>query len=190
MQLRIKNYELKIEKYILLALAVVLLAGCGAKKKAVQPMVQVPTWHTCVIQGAQATVNKDGQSLSASVTFQTVRDSMLVISVMPLLGMEMLRVEATPLEVVAIDKFNRQYAQATFADINRKLTPTLNWDELQRICTAELPTGNEKARLVYQFGDEPIELIINYAPRRLDVPVRVSHQPLSRYQQIDITKWL
>lgn len=179
-------------KYLFL-LAALFLISCGTKKKITeshQPGVSQPTWHTCLIQNAKATLSMDGNRLSATVTMQTVHDSMLVISVMPLLGIEVARFEATPLELTGINKFDGTYATITYAELNRTLTPSLNWDILQQTCTAELPTGTEKARLVYQLGEKTIELIIDYTPRRLDVPVRVSHQNLSRYKKIDITKWL
>ena len=121
---------------------------------------------------------------------QTVHDSMIVISVMPMLGMEMMRVEATPTQIIAIDKLHGRYAKATYADLNRQLTPSLNWDILQQLCTAELPTGPEKARLVYTFGKERLELIIHYPPRKLDVPVRMTNQRLTKYTEIDVSKFL
>lgn len=183
-------------KYILCLLAALFLAGCGAKKaalgpqQAAEPEPVTPPWHTCVIQGAKAKVQLDGTKVSATVTMQTVYDSMLVISVMPMLGMEMFRLEATPTELIAIDKLHGQYAKGTFADLNRKLTPPLNWDVLQQICSAELPTGSEKARLVYSFGKKTIELTIDYPERKIDVPVRMTNQPLNKYTQIDISKFL
>ena len=177
--------------------AALLLVGCGAKKKVAEsqkPVVvtepEVPAWHTCLIQSARATIVTDEDRISANVTMQTVRDSMLVISVMPLLGIEMLRVEATPMEIIAIDKIHGQWAQATYAELNSKLTPSLNWDILQQLCTAELPTGSEHARLQYLFDNETIELTIQYPERQTDIPVRVMNQPTERYTKIDITKWL
>ena len=92
--------------------------------------------------------------------------------------------------MIAIDKIHGRYAKATFADLNRQLTPSLNFDILQQICAAELPTGSERARLLYSFGNETIELVIDYPPRRLDVPVRVKNQPLKNYTEVDISKWL
>ena len=176
---------------ILLAL---VLVGCGTKKRVQKTdrsadRVQTPTWHTCLTQG-QATVSTDEDKMSAAIMMQAVRDSMLVISVMPMLGMEMIRLEATPLEVIAIDKIHGRYAKASYADLNRKLTPSLNWDVLQQICSAELPTGNEKARLQYAFGEQTIELVIDYGKRQLDVPVRVFNQPLKKYTEVDISQWL
>ena len=153
-------------------------------------MESTPAWHTCLIQGARATVATSNDRLSANVTMQTVHDSMIVISVMPLLGMEMMRIEATPLEVIAIDKLHGRYAKATYADINRRLTPSLNWDVLQQICTGELPLGEQKARLMYTFGDQLIELVIDYPTRQLDVPVKVNNIRLNKYTEVDISKWL
>jgi hypothetical protein len=105
-------------------------------------------------------------------------------------GMEMMRVEATPTEIIAIDKLHGRYARGTFADLNKQLTPSLNWDILQQICTAELPTGDKKARLVYTFGKKQIELILDYPPRKIDVPVKMTNQRLTKYTEIDVSKFL
>ena len=132
----------------------------------------------------------DEDKISSAVTMQTVHDSMIVISVTPMFGMEMMRVEATPTEIIAIDKLHGRYAKATFAQINKQLTPSLNWDILQQICTAELPTGDKKARLVYTFGKKQIELILDYPPRKIDVPVKMTNQRLTKYTEIDVSKFL
>jgi len=171
------------------------MLGCSVKKgvqktDSSSPDPSIPQWHTCLIQGARTTVTSSQERFSAAVTMQTVHDSMLVISVMPLLGMEMMRIEATPTELTAIDKMHGQYATATYAELNTKLTPSLNWDVLQQLCSAELPTGNEKARMLYDFNGEAIELVIDYVPRQTDVPVRVMHMPLNKYTKVDISKWL
>ena len=176
-------------------LAGLVLTGCGVKKSVQKAEIteqkpEVPAWHTCLIQGARATVTTDEDRVSATVTMQTVRDSMLVISVMPMFGIEMLRIEATPTEMTAIDKIHGQYARATYAELNTKLTPAINWDILQQLCSAELPTGNEKARLQYQFEDETIELVITYPERQLDVPVRVQQQRKDNYTQIEVSNLL
>ena len=132
----------------------------------------------------------DEDKLSSAVTMQTVHDSMIVISVTPMFGMEMMRVEATPTEIIAIDKLHGSYARGTFADLNKQLTPSLNWDILQQICTAELPTGDKKARLVYTFGKKQIELILDDPPRKTDVPVKMTNQRLTKYTEIDVSKFL
>lgn len=178
----------------ILVLSALLLTGCGVKRhmpsSAVRESEVKDMWHTCLIQGARASINVDGEQISASITMQTVRDSMLVISVIPLLGMEMVRFEATPFELIGINKIDGTYATTTYVDINRHLVPTINWDILQKLCSAELPTGKEHARLVYNMGDTMIEMTVTYPERKLDVPVRVTHLNTSRYKKIDISKWL
>ena len=187
---------MKVYPYIVCLLTAVLLCGCGAKKKVVstEPTVsiepEVPLWHTCVIQGANIVVETEEDRLSANANMQVVRDSMLIISVMPMLGIEMLRIEATPLQITAIDKVHGRYAVATYSEINNRLTPSLNWDVLQQICSAELPTGSQKARMRYSFGSDIIDLAITYPERQLDVPVRMTNARLDKYTQIDISKWL
>ena len=180
---------MRLNKYIVLVAAMIVLASCGTKKAIVTPETEL-TWHTCLIQGARATITHDGDSYSASITMQTVRDSMLTISIMPVLGIEALRLEATPEQVIAIDKLHSQYAQAKWSDLSRQLTPSISWKILQQLCSAELPTGSERARLQYAIGDQVIELIIDYPERKTDVPVRVFHQRIDRYNEIDISKWL
>ena len=180
-----------LRKTLYIVIACCLLVSCGVKKRVSQTAVSPEKgWHTCLIQGARATVTMNGTPMSASVTMQTVRDSMIVISVMPM-GLELVRFEATPTEVTGINKLDATYATATFAEINRNLVPSVNWDVLQQLCTAELPTGNEQAHMKYTMGSQTIELLLTYpAARKLDVAVRVSHQNVSRYKKIDISKWL
>ena len=182
-----------MKRIIYIAVLFLLLAGCGTKKAVMPeqpPVPEEPAWHTCVIRNANASVIYGGDKATSQITMQTVRDSMTVISIMPMFGMEMLRVEATPLLVTVIDKVHGQYTQVTYADVNRHLTPSINWDVLQQLCSAELPTGAEKARLVYAFGDEQIEVVVDYTPRRLDTPVRINSLRTDRYKKIDISQWL
>lgn len=171
------------------------LMGCAAKKGAVshQPseVSQEKAWHTCLMQGVQIGVSTDDEKLSSGATMQVVRDSMLIISVMPMLNIEMLRVEATPEGVVVIDKLNRRYAKADYATINRKLVPTISWQVLQEMCSAELPTGSERTRMRYTYdGRKTIDLTIVYPERQTDVPVRVTHQRLDKYKEVNVSKFL
>ena len=190
---------MKKNRYIfifLLSCLMLTLGGCGAKKKAVAPqepepvVPEEPAWHTCVIQGAQVVFRHDDEPSPATANMQVVRDSMCIISVTAILGIEVLRIEATPDGVLGIDKLHGRYARATYDEINRLVTPEMTWEIMQQICSAELPTGSENARLRYSLGKEQASLDIRYPARRLDVPVRMNAARLDRYQQIDLRKLL
>ena len=185
-------------KYIYIVLSsCLLLVGCGTKKGVVESQEsrvesapEVPAWHTCLIQGARATIILGEEKISASATMQVVRDSMLVISIMPIAGLEVARFEATPTEIVGINKIEGTYAVTSYEHLNRKLIPHVYWETLQQLCSAELPTGAEKGRLVYTLDAQTIEISVVYPTRKLDVPVRVMHLRTDKYKQVDISKWL
>ena len=177
-----------------LILCLGVLTSCGVKRKAATPTFAdepaAPAWQTCLIQGAKITLITPEDKFTSSATMQVERDSVLVISVTPMLGIEMFRIEATPALITAIDKMHAQYAQATYDEINGKLVPKLTWETLQQICSAELPTGDRRARMLYSYGDDNIEIIIDYPERQIDVPIRTNPARLDRYTRINIKKWL
>ena len=170
--------------------------GCHTQKHLPAPdtaeatQAAEPQWYSCLIQNAQAVVTLGNETMRATCTMQTIRDSALVISITPMLGIEMFRVEATPTQVIGIDKIHRQYAVATYDGINRYLSPALTWNNLQDLATAELPTGDKEAFVGYTAGKQTIMLRITYPERLLDIPVRTKAANLSRYQQIDIRQLL
>ena len=161
--------------------------SCRTQQAAVQPQpTEIPTeeekpWHTCLIQGAKATLTMDEQTITANCTMQVVRDSMLVISVMPMLGIEVYRLEATPEELIAIDKLNHQYLKTDYARINRYVTPSLTWEDLQQIASNEVQGG---PFIGYAIGEKTIALKITYPEKQTDVAVRMLHIDLSRYEQV------
>lgn len=163
------------------------LTGCHTQKVAVQPQPTEPAkeketlWHTCLMQGAKVTLTMDGQTITANCTMQVVRDSMLVISVMPILGIEVYRLEATPEELIAIDKMNHQYLKTDYARINRYVTPSLTWEDLQQIASNEVVGG---PFIGYAIGEKTIALKITYPEKQTDVPVCMLHIDLSRYEQV------
>ena len=161
--------------------------SCRTQQAAVQPQpTETPTeeekpWHTCLVQGAKATLTIDEQTITANCTMQVVRDSMLVISVMPMLGIEVYRLEATPDELIAIDKLNHQYLKTDYARINRYVTPSLTWEDLQQIASNEVQGG---PFIGYAIGEKTMALKIHYPEKQTDGAVRMLHIDLSRYEQV------
>ena len=133
---------------LIVFLVVMIMVGCAVKKDVtangekanvecakVTKVTKKNHWHTCVIQGAKATVTTKSDKITASVTMQAVHDSLIIISVMPALGIEMVRLEATPDELLAFDKVHNRYAKTTFKELNKRLKPKLTWKQLEQICS-------------------------------------------------------
>ncbi len=173
------------------------LSGCHTQKvlpKTEQTTVveeETPKWHTCLVQNAQGILTLHGQTITANCTMQAVRDSLVVLSIMPMLGIEMVRIEATPEKVIGIDKMNRQYAAMTYDEINSLLSPTLSWSDLQALASGEMPSETEGEAFVgYSAMGQTVMLRVIYPAIQKDVPVRAVHLNLSRYQEKTLTDLL
>lgn len=175
-----------------------IASGCASKKKMVrtepEPVVveqPQPSWHTTVVNAADATISAAKQSINATCQMLVVRDSMLVISVMPLFGIEMLRVEATPTEVKVIDKMGRRFAIADYTYINQLVTPELTWQTLQDIASGEQVT-NERDWYTFTYSamGYTANLKLRYNTIKHDGPMRVTQLNTTRYTQIDPKSFL
>lgn len=168
------------------------LSGCHTQKHITKnestieeaAQTEPEQWHTCLVQNAQGILTIGGKTISANCTMQAVRDSLVVLSIMPMLGIELMRIEATPTEIIGIDKINRQYTQITYDEINRLVTPTVQWTDFQQLACGELPSETAgEAVIGYSALGYSLVLRVIYPAIQKDVPVRAAHIDISRYQQ-------
>lgn len=172
---------------IVILLAVVLLTGCRARRVA--PAITEPTvsWHTCLIQNAEATLYMRDNTVRSSCTMHTTHDSLVILSIMPMLGIEMFRMEATPSEITIVDKMQRQYLRISYDEANHWITPRLQYRDIEQLASGEVIAPNEtQGRLNYQVDKYQVGLSIRYPVRQTDVPVQTRRLDLTRYEQVDI----
>lgn len=136
------------------------------------------------------TLTADEQTFNVFCQMQTVRDSMIVISVMPVMNMELLRIEATPDEVFVIEKMNHRYTRLPMAQARQAVVPALKWQDLQAFAAGERMQPDETAELGYQFKQHTVRLSVTYGTIAYDMPVNVRHIRLDRYQFVDISALL
>lgn len=175
---------------------ILMISSCASKKKIAQTSteakeeikeeVKQPSWHTTLIPGAEATITADKQSIRATCQLQVVRDSMLVISVMPMFGIETHRLEATPDSLFVIDKLGRQYGAVDFATINQYITPQVSWNDLQEMVSGEnAKSETEIYRWSYSAKGHTATLSLRYNVIQRDVPMRIVRLNTARYKKID-----
>ena len=107
-----------------------------------------PQWHTCLMQNAQAVVTLGEETMRANCTLQTVRDSMLIISIMPMLGIEMLRIEATPTQITGIDK---PLLQANYRQATKKPSWAIRQANRRLCCVLSIRSGS----WMYPYAPKP-----------------------------------
>lgn len=136
--------------------AVMLMAGCATQRKTAatqtgkkttkiieakprelslqEKMIQAqPDFQTITAQKARFTINYQQRQISANGSITLIKDSILIVSVQPLLGIELLRIEATPEEIVVVDKMNRQYDRMTFESLQSSTGAMVRFENLQAL---------------------------------------------------------
>lgn len=127
------------------------LAGCGVSRK-----VQLATgdWKNTRSK-AQVEAAFNGQSYSAVINMTGIRDTLMVFSYAPFLGIEAARIEATPSTLRAFVKLNKVCYETTYPEISQILAQQITWQTME-----ELASGKNSIRF----------LKVNYLSVEKDVP--------------------
>ena len=165
--------------------AVLVLSGCGAQKRLAGGKEAARTWYTAQVTNTMLTMELDQQTYNVLCQMQTVRDSMSVISVMPVMNIELLRIEVTPDSAVIIDKANRRYMKLALSQAKGAVFPALKWADIQSFAAGECVQPNEPVSLGYSYQGHTIRLSASYGTVTYDGAVNVKHQRLDRYQAVD-----
>ncbi len=147
---------MKQRKIFVLLSVVLVLFSCGTKKKTVktttdnkQPKVHIltiqektiaaqPDFVTMSAGKAKFSLNYEQKQMSANGSVTFVKDSIFIVSVQPLLGIELLRLEATPQQLTVIDKMNKRYVQLTYVEVKQETGLPITFDDLQAIVMSRL----------------------------------------------------
>lgn len=168
----------------------VVFSGCRAKKNLHQPPAVDLAWHTALVTNTLMTLTVDEQPYNVTCLMQTVRDSMMVISIMPMLNMEMFRLEVTPQTAIVIDKINHRYTQLELSKVQNEVIPALRWEDLQAFASGSTLQQSETASLGYNFRDHKVRIDVTYGAISYDAPVNVRNIRLDRYAYVDINTLL
>lgn len=111
------------------------LSGTDYMEKVIN---QTPQWQNIT---AKAALNLDmGTKGNAKVnaTLRIRRGEVIRLSVAPLLGIEVARMDITPDNVLLIDRLNKRYVKVSFAELSRLANAELDFDVLQSLFMNEL----------------------------------------------------
>jgi hypothetical protein len=147
----VSKSHIKIKPRIITLLAVLLTLGsCGPLKDAVTPgpdLERLSVENTLESMNNRATVfdffstrfagtaSLDGQEMSISGNIRIKQDSLIYISISPLLGIEIARVLITPDSVSMINRLDKTYYIGDMGVINNMLNTQLDFYMLQALLT-------------------------------------------------------
>lgn len=159
-----------------LLLVVGLLSSCKTKQisttsselsvvdyTVTQVQQQQPQFNYLNISKMDIVANYGAQQLSFRATVKAVTDSLVAVSIQPLLGVEMFRVEFTPTSFRIIDKWNRKYTDNTYDFLRYSLGVNVDFKVIQAVLFNQLfvvdGTVSPNQFVVETLPQEPTRLV-------------------------------
>lgn len=132
---------------IILSIAIMAFTACKSKKALVQTnavdsklLEQVqriekaqPMFNTANVSKMSANVEVGGRKFSTQASCKMRTDSVIHISIQPLLGFEMFKVEIDNDKILAYDKVNRKLYKVTFDYFKTRFGVSIGFSDLQSI---------------------------------------------------------
>lgn len=97
-------------------------------------------------------LNFPGNEMSSRVDLKMVKDSAFQLSVQPLLGIEVFRMELSKDSVKAIDRLNKRYVADNYANLKGQTTVDFNFYNLQALFTNHLFIPGQKTLTTKQYN--------------------------------------
>ncbi|MCM1035330.1 MAG: DUF4292 domain-containing protein [Paludibacter sp.] len=144
---------MKFLRYLPAILLFMLLTACHTQQSATRTrqtaqaesattlahIMQAQPHFTCAQAGKiRVTLSYAERKINANGSINILTDSAIVLSIQPLLGIELFRVELTPHTITIVDKMNRRYAQTDYQTLHAALGMPVNFHDIQSLCMAHL----------------------------------------------------
>ena len=150
----------KLKYFIVIFLITIIFDSCRTKEK-LTTKVEVESinedmfvdniirnqldFNTLLFKRVAVEVNENGKAMSARANIFIKNNEEIIISIIPLLGIEMARVLIQPEKIVIIDRFNKEVYNTNFGYVKRRFHFDLDFNLLQSVFTNRLfsyPDGN------------------------------------------------
>ena len=166
--------------YILIIVAIIALSSCSVSRRA-------STRYQTLSQRVQVQLEWNQQRYSMNSTVRIWRGEIIIVSVQPMLGIEMLRVEATRDSVLVLDKMNRRYVTLAYSDIEQQTRLKINYKTLQDLLSKPVSKENkEHIALTLDTGNHQLKLSCQFINREYNTLQDATRAKISRYKQVDL----
>ena len=177
----------KQRSYICLFLSVivsaVLLFPSCASQKTVQ---RKSAYHTAHVKKAMVTIDIDGKRYNTTGQMQTVKDSVTIISIQPIAGVEMFQIRAEQDSLTVIDRMQKRYTASAYKDVNRYVKPSFKYKDFQALAAGEhLRAGEMTATKEYICAGHKVVITITYPTIAYDEQMRLRPERTGGYVYID-----
>lgn len=167
--------------FLLLALATVVMSSCSVSRRG---MVK---YHT-MVQRAHVTLELDQHKYSMNSQVRVWRNNLVTVSLQPMLGIEVARMEATQDSVWVFDKMNRRYVAFAYSDLGQDISPKINYKTIQDFATH--PISKEDASIELTYGKHKLKLSSKYSNREYNTLQEPQTTNTKKYKRVTIREIL
>lgn len=138
--------------YLGIMALVVLAAACSSSRHAgksqmignlkgeeyLEKVIEyAPRWQALTGKVAFS-LDMDGKSASLNATLRMKKGEVIQLSVAPLLGIEVARMEITPERILAVDRLHKRYVEISFESLSGMLRTEIDFNALQSLFMNEV----------------------------------------------------
>lgn len=169
----------------IISLVSILLCSCQTQQTV------HPRRYQNMSQKASTTLCFDEHQYTMNCSVQIWRNQLITLSVQPILGIEMIRVEATLDSVLIVDKMNRRYTMIAYDWAEKAITPAPSFKLIQDFMTTPLSSKKKSTPLrEFQVGTHAISIRSTFSQReynQLTTPKRIE---LKKYKRVSLREIL
>ena len=115
-----------------------MIGGLKGEEYQEKVISGLPHWN-CVTGKVALNLNVDGgKNTKLSATLRMKKGEVIQLSVAPLLGIEVARLEISPDRILAVDRLHKQYVEVSFDELNRMADLNLSFNVLQSLFLNEI----------------------------------------------------
>lgn len=178
---------MQIKKHIvpiLLTITIIILSSCSVNRR-------MATRYQTLSQRVQLNMEWNASRYSMNGSIRVWRNEMVAISVQPMLGIEMVRVEATPDSIWVFDKMNRRYIAMGYAELGENITKKINYKTIQDFASQPI-TDNDKEKIVIDIttGNNHLKLSSKFSNREYNTLQAPTRTKTNRYKRVSLEEIL
>ncbi len=164
-----------------IALVGILLCSCATQRQA------EPIQYKNLSEKATVTLQLDQHKYTLFCTIQMWLDELVIVSLQPTAGIEMVRIEATQDSIWVIDKMNHRYTTIAYDWARKAIRPTPSLQMLQDFLT---PPKQDKKKTTNQqtfiINNHKLGITCAFSHREYDKLTTHRRLPLKKYQRVTL----
>lgn len=166
---------------ILLIIVMLVMVGCASKRTA------TVTNQQNISMRAKVSLTLDKHNYQTSCVVKMWKNELIILSVLPMLGIEMFRLEASADGVTVIDKLNKRYTELSYEELNAYTPRKISFKVLQM-----LVKRHQKENIELDFSVGTHVLKIQSQVLNCEYNTQGEAQPMnkSRYKKVGLREIL